>query len=156
MYFYTFVLLFLVFLLVWIIMIFVFLSSGIQHALCRPGPDLVVCDEGHRIKNDATNLSQALKKLRTRFGKHCSAHSLEMQSFILGPLNNSCLKPLEYTIFIFCVCISPPLTSALAAILNETQNSDNVYINFMELTLIYIAIEPQDFIADFQVRERTG
>ena len=42
------------------------MCSGIQHALCSPGPDLVVCDEGHRIKNDATNLSQALKKLRTK------------------------------------------------------------------------------------------
>ena len=32
-----------------------------------PGPDLVVCDEGHRIKNDATNISQALKKIQTRW-----------------------------------------------------------------------------------------
>ena len=38
----------------------------IQRALCVPGPDLVVCDEGHRIKNDYTNISQALKKIITR------------------------------------------------------------------------------------------
>ena len=41
-------------------------STGIQQALCDPGPDLVVCDEGHRIKNDYTNISQALKRIRTR------------------------------------------------------------------------------------------
>ena len=38
----------------------------IQSALCCPGPDLILCDEGHRIKNDYTNISQALKKIRTR------------------------------------------------------------------------------------------
>lgn len=41
----------------------------IQQALCKPGPDMVICDEGHRIKNDATNLSQALKRIRTRYIK---------------------------------------------------------------------------------------
>ena len=38
----------------------------IQQALCHPGPDLVVCDEGHRIKNDYSNISQALKKIGTK------------------------------------------------------------------------------------------
>ena len=41
--------------------------TEIQRALCVPGPDLVVCDEGHRIKNDCTNISQALKKIHTRY-----------------------------------------------------------------------------------------
>ncbi|CAH3196188.1 unnamed protein product, partial [Porites evermanni] len=40
--------------------------SGVQKALCRPGADLVICDEGHRIKNDQANISQALKKIHTR------------------------------------------------------------------------------------------
>ena len=40
---------------------------AIQHALCNPGPDLVVCDEGHRIKNDYSNISQALKTIRTKY-----------------------------------------------------------------------------------------
>lgn len=44
-----------------------FLISGVQKALCRPGGDLVICDEGHRIKNDQANISQALKKIHTRF-----------------------------------------------------------------------------------------
>ena len=39
----------------------------IQKSLCKPGPDLVVCDEGHRIKNNQANISQALKKIQTRY-----------------------------------------------------------------------------------------
>jgi RAD54-like protein 2 len=39
----------------------------IQKSLCKPGPDLVVCDEGHRIKNNQANISQALKKIHTRY-----------------------------------------------------------------------------------------
>ena len=46
---------------------FFFLNVEIQKALCNPGPDLVVCDEGHRIKNDYSNISQALKRIRTRY-----------------------------------------------------------------------------------------
>ena len=42
-------------------------SLGVQKALCRPGADLVICDEGHRIKNDQANISQALKKINTRY-----------------------------------------------------------------------------------------
>ncbi|XP_046840398.1 helicase ARIP4-like isoform X3 [Xenia sp. Carnegie-2017] len=38
----------------------------IQSSLCKPGPDLIVCDEGHRIKNSQANTSQALKKVHTR------------------------------------------------------------------------------------------
>lgn len=39
----------------------------IQSSLCKPGPDLIVCDEGHRIKNSQANTSQALKKVHTRY-----------------------------------------------------------------------------------------
>ena len=38
---------------------------AIQEALCKPGPDLVICDEGHRIRNENTDISQSLKMIRT-------------------------------------------------------------------------------------------
>lgn len=40
--------------------------SGIEKALSRPGPDVVICDEGHRIKNCHASTSQALKNIRSR------------------------------------------------------------------------------------------
>ncbi|XP_029291477.1 helicase ARIP4-like isoform X2 [Cottoperca gobio] len=42
------------------------LLKGIGRALARPGPDVVICDEGHRIKNCHASTSQALKNIWTR------------------------------------------------------------------------------------------
>lgn len=38
----------------------------IHEALINPGPDLVICDEGHRIKNSHASISQALKQMKTK------------------------------------------------------------------------------------------
>ncbi|XP_013861632.1 helicase ARIP4 [Austrofundulus limnaeus] len=42
------------------------LMKGIEKAIVRPGPDVVICDEGHRIKNYHASTSQALKSIRSR------------------------------------------------------------------------------------------
>ncbi|KAJ8370827.1 hypothetical protein SKAU_G00108550 [Synaphobranchus kaupii] len=42
------------------------LLKGIEKALSRPGPDVVICDEGHRIKNCHASTSQTLKNIRSR------------------------------------------------------------------------------------------
>ncbi|XP_067663405.1 transcriptional regulator ATRX-like isoform X2 [Haliotis asinina] len=42
------------------------LKAIFQKTLVDPGPDLVVCDEGHILKNDSSAISQALNKVRTR------------------------------------------------------------------------------------------
>eukprot|EP01135_Chromosphaera_perkinsii_P002356 Nk52_evm10s222 gene=Nk52_evmTU10s222 len=34
--------------------------------LLRPGPDLAICDEGHKIKNEKTRMSVVLKQLKTK------------------------------------------------------------------------------------------
>nr|CAH7754302.1 unnamed protein product [Callosobruchus chinensis] len=52
----------------WYVLSFAFVSqrSEVQAALVSPGPDLVICDEGHRIKNSHASISQALKQLETK------------------------------------------------------------------------------------------
>ncbi|XP_068450515.1 helicase ARIP4 [Clinocottus analis] len=42
------------------------LMKVIERAIARPGPDVVICDEGHRIKNCHASTSQALKNIRSR------------------------------------------------------------------------------------------
>ncbi|KAH8284365.1 hypothetical protein KR018_010191, partial [Drosophila ironensis] len=38
----------------------------LQQALVDPGPDLVVCDEGHLLKNEKTSISKAVTRMRTK------------------------------------------------------------------------------------------
>lgn len=38
----------------------------LQQSLVEPGPDMVVCDEGHLLKNEKTSISQAVTKMRTK------------------------------------------------------------------------------------------
>lgn len=42
------------------------LLDDMHVALVNPGPDLVICDEGHRIKNSHASISMALKQMRTK------------------------------------------------------------------------------------------
>ena len=53
------------------IMVFKFCKIKMNTTQCVmlcvcPGPDLVVCDEGHVLKNDATGLSKATNQVKTR------------------------------------------------------------------------------------------
>lgn len=34
--------------------------------LIDPGPDIVVCDEGHVLKNEQTSISKSLNRVRTK------------------------------------------------------------------------------------------
>jgi RAD54-like protein 2 len=43
------------------------LFSAFYQALVDPGPDLIVCDEGHRIKNLKTDVARALSDIKTRY-----------------------------------------------------------------------------------------
>lgn len=41
------------------------LRENFQKTLLDPGPDLVICDEGHMLKNENTALSKAMSQIRT-------------------------------------------------------------------------------------------
>lgn len=41
-------------------------NERISSTLLNPGADLVVCDEGHLIKNDETKINQILSQVRTK------------------------------------------------------------------------------------------
>ncbi|KAA3673964.1 transcriptional regulator ATRX [Paragonimus westermani] len=43
-----------------------FSKESITEALLDPGPDIVICDEGHILKNDKSGLSKAISQIRTR------------------------------------------------------------------------------------------
>ncbi|XP_061581077.1 transcriptional regulator ATRX isoform X2 [Cololabis saira] len=42
------------------------LKETIQKTLVDPGPDIVICDEGHILKNEASAVSKAMNSIRTR------------------------------------------------------------------------------------------
>ena len=43
-----------------------FRLADLRKILIDPGPDLVICDEGHRIKNAHASISQVLKAIKTK------------------------------------------------------------------------------------------
>lgn len=42
------------------------LASTLEEMLLRPGADIVICDEGHNIKNRKSAISRAVSEIRTR------------------------------------------------------------------------------------------
>nr|XP_057943156.1 transcriptional regulator ATRX-like isoform X2 [Doryrhamphus excisus] len=42
------------------------LKKQFKHLLVNPGPDFVVCDEGHILRNDTSNISKAMNAVKTR------------------------------------------------------------------------------------------
>lgn len=41
------------------------IKEEFQASLVDPGPDLIICDEGHLLKNEKTSISKAMMRLRT-------------------------------------------------------------------------------------------
>lgn len=72
----------------------------------------MICDEGHRIKNDQSNISQALKRVHTRFVMSWRNHEKYWsQNCEIG------LEPWKHYIYIFvfvyCICLEQNLELSL-------------------------------------------
>lgn len=39
--------------------------ESLQTSLIDPGPELIICDEGHLLKNEKTSLSKAVNRIKT-------------------------------------------------------------------------------------------
>jgi hypothetical protein len=53
------------------------LRQQLRQALIGPGPDLVICDEGHRIKNLNTDVASALSSIHTKWVAACCQYFLK-------------------------------------------------------------------------------
>ncbi|GLG97194.1 Transcriptional regulator ATRX homolog [Gryllus bimaculatus] len=66
--------------------------ESLQATLVDPGPDLVICDEGHQLKNEESALSKAMSRLRTKRRIFVKPNLLgtkkEFKNRFINPINN--------------------------------------------------------------------
>lgn len=44
-----------------------YVRSTINSSLMNPGPDIVICDEGHLLKNSKSCLAKTISQIRTKY-----------------------------------------------------------------------------------------
>ena len=59
--------------------------TSIREALCDPGPDLIVADEAHVIKDKNSKINKALEKVRTK--RRIALTGSPLQNNLIGKIN---------------------------------------------------------------------
>lgn len=68
--------------------------KSIYKYLCDPGPDLIILDEGHRIKDDTKQLSMALQKIKTHKRMILTGYPIQNHLFEYYTMVNYCMPGL--------------------------------------------------------------
>ena len=59
--------------------------TSIREALCDPGPDLIVADEAHVIKDKNSKINKALEKVRTK--RRIALTGSPLQNNLIGKID---------------------------------------------------------------------